>query len=69
MGRLHHRVSHSVKNYRISRLEEHCLPGGLFVCYALDRLGSISFQVFVKWQTARIELKERVVELGWREKY
>ena len=59
-SRLHHRVSHSVKNYRISHLVNICWPGGLFVCDAFDCLGKTSFRVFVKCQTARIDWPKRV---------
>ncbi len=66
MGRLHHRVSHSVKNYRISHLVNIYWPGGLFVCDALDLLGKTSFRFFVKWQMARIDWPKRV--FGYFEK-
>ena len=59
MNRLHHRVSHSVKNYRISHLAKHCLPGGLFVWDAFDWLGKTSFRVFVKCRMARIDWPKR----------
>ena len=62
ISRLHHRVSHSVKNYRISHLAKLCLLGGLFVCDAFDCLGKTSFQVFVKWQMIRIDWLKRVFE-------
>ena len=60
VGRLHHRVSHSVKNYRISHLTNIWRLGGLFVCYAFDCLGKTSFRFFVKWQMARIGWLKRV---------
>ena len=60
ISRLHHRVSHSVKNYRISHLEKLCLPGGLFVWDAFDCLGKTSFRVFVKCRMARIDWPKRV---------
>ena len=59
-GRLHHRASHSVKNYRISHLVNICWPGGLFVCYAFDCLGKTSFRVFVKCRMTRIYRQKRV---------
>ena len=60
VGRLHHRVSRRVKNYRISHLVNICWPGGLFFCDALGWLGRISFPFFIKWQTARKDWPKRV---------
>ena len=59
-GRLHHRVSHSVKNYRISHLTNIWRLGGLFVWDALDCLGKTNFWIFVKCQTARKDCLKRV---------
>ena len=60
ISRLHHRVSHSVKNYRISHLAKLCLPGGLFVWDVFDCLGKTSFRVFVKCRRTRIDWLKRV---------
>ena len=61
-GRLHHRVSRKVKNYRISHLTNIWRLGGLFVCYAFDCLGKTSFRVFVKYRMARMDWPKRVYE-------